>query len=135
MIVGIIYSTEKKVIEKLALALKRGLEEQGGVVKMFPDTSDTFSGLAACKLIFIGSFVTALFKAKTPSRLHDALQKAGTLTGKRTIAYIANGGMGGRKALLALMNDMEKQGCFIIDQIAFRSEREAYDFGKMLKLK
>jgi len=133
--IGIIFSTEKKIIEKLANGLKRGLEEQGNTVMLFPDNSSTFSGLASCKHIFVGSFVTAAFKPKTPSRLRDALNKAPGISGKRSVAFIASGGLGVRKALLALMNDMEKQGCFIIDQKAFSSENDAYKFGKNVKLK
>ena len=135
MTIGIIYSTDKKVIEKLAEALKRGLEEQGNEVKMFPDTSDSFSGLASCKHIFVGSYITAAVKPKTPPRLKEALSKAPGIGGKRSIAFIPSGLMGARKALLALMNDMEKEGCFIIDQRVFSSEEDAYNFGRSLKLK
>ncbi len=45
------------------------------------------------------------------------------------------GGMGERKALVSLMIDMEKQGCFIVDQVSFYSEREAQEFGRTVKLK
>ncbi|RKX99393.1 MAG: hypothetical protein DRP55_07330 [Spirochaetes bacterium] len=135
MNIGIIYSTEKRVIEKLVNGLKRGLEEQGNTVMLFPDNSTTFSGLASCRHIFVGSFITAAFKPKTPPRLRDALSKVPGISGKRSIAFIASGGLGARKALLVLMNDMEKQGCFIIDQKAFSSENDAYQFGKTIKLK
>ncbi len=135
MNIGIIYSTDKKVIEKLAKSLKKGLEEQGNEVKLFPDTTENFAGLAACKHIFVGSYITAAIKPKTPSKLKDALSRAPGIGGKRAIAFVASGLMGSRKALLALMNDMEKQGCFIIDQRAFGSEDDAYQFGKSIKLK
>ncbi len=133
--IGIIYSTDKKVIEKLVQGLKKGLEEQGNVVKLFPDTADNFTGLASCKHIFVGSYITASIKPRTPQRLRDALSRATGLGGKRSIAFIASGMFGARKALLALMNDMEKQGCFIIDQRAFSSEEDAYNFAKKIKLK
>jgi hypothetical protein len=135
VLVGIIYSTEKKVIAKLAEGLKRGLEEQGQSVKIFPDNAESFTGLAGCKLLFVGSFVTAAFKPKTPKRLYDALSKLSVVSGKRSIAFVAKGGMGERKALVALMNDMEKQGCYIIDQQSFASEDEAFRFGKTVPLK
>jgi flavorubredoxin len=135
MLVGIIYSTEKKVIVKLADGLKRGLEEQGHQVKVFSDDADTFTGLAACKMLMVGSYVTAAFKPRTPSRLADALSKLGVISGKRSMAFIAKGGMGERKALVQLMNDMEKQGCYIVDQQSFSSENEAYQFGKTVELR
>lgn len=135
MNIGIIYSTEKKVIEKIANGLKKGLEEQDNTVMLFPDSSDRFSGLASCKHIFVGSFITAVFKPHTPHRLRDALNKAPGLSGKRSIAFIASGGMGAKKALLILMKDMEKQGCFIIDQRTFSSEKDAFQFAKSVKLK
>ena len=135
MLVGIIYSTEKKVIAKLAEGLKRGLEEQGQEVKVFSDDTDSFAGLAACKAIMVGSYVTGGFKPKTPPRLKDTLSKLSIISGKRSIAFVASGGIGERKALLQLMNDMERQGCYMVDQQSFSSEDDAYRFGKTVSLK
>lgn len=135
MLVGIIYSTEKKVIGKLTEALKRGLEEQGHQVKVFSDDSDSFTGLAACKTLIVGSYVIGGFKPKTPPRLKDALSKLSIISGKRSIAFVASGSIGERKALVQLMNDMEKQGCYMVDQQSFSSEDDAYRFGKTVTLK
>ncbi len=135
MLVGIIYSTEKKVIAKLVEGLKRGLEEQGHQVKVFPDDTDSFTGLAACKSLMVGSCVTGGFKPKTPSRLKDALSKLNIISGKRSIAFVASGGIGERKALIQLMNDMEKQGCYMVNQQSFSSEDDAHRFGKSVSLK
>ena len=135
MHIGIIYSSEKKVIEKLAKNLKKGLEEQGHTLLIFPDNSDSFRGLAACKHLFVGTYITSIFKAKTPSKLRDALNNVPGITGRRATAFVAGSGMGERKALLALMNDMEKQGCFMVDQRALTSEKDAYEFGKAVALK
>ena len=135
MLVGIIYSTEKKVIGKLADALKRGLEAQGHQVKVFSDNTESFTGLAACKTLVVGSYVTGGFKPKTPPRLRDVLSKLSIISGKRSIAFVARGGIGERKALVKLMNDMEKQGCYMVDQQSFASEDDAYRFGKSVALK
>jgi flavorubredoxin len=135
MLVGIVYSTEKKVIGKLAEGLRRGLEEQDHQVKVFADDSDSFTGLAACKMLIVGSYVSGAFKPRTPSRLRDALGKLGGISGKRAMAYVARGGMGERKALIQLMNDMEKQGCYLVDQQSFSSEDDAYRFGKSVQLR
>ncbi len=135
MLIGIIYSTEKKVIEKLTQGLKRGLEEQGHRVQVYADNNESFSGLAGCRHLFVGSFSTGGFKPRTPMRLKEVLGKTGGISGKRSIAFLAKGGMSERKALVALMNDMEKQGCYIIDQEIFSSEQNAYNFGKSVHLK
>jgi flavorubredoxin len=133
--VGIIYSVEKKVIENLADQLKRGLEEQRHTVFMYPADSDNFRGLAGCKYLFVGSYATSAFRPKTPRRLIEALGKVPGLAGKKSIAFIPSSLMGERKALIALMNHMEKQGCFMIDQRALGSEKEAYEFGRNYNLK
>ena len=135
MLIGIIYSTEKNVIEKLADGLKRGIEEQGKEVRLYPDTSDKVSGLPACNLVLVGTYAPTLFKVKTPSRLTSILDRAGGLAGKRSIAFTPDTGSKGRKALFAVMKEMEKQGCVVIDQLALRTEKEAYQYGTMLKLK
>jgi flavorubredoxin len=133
--VGIIYTTEKKVIEKFAQGLEKGLQEQGHTVKLFTDVSESFGGLAVCKHLFIGSYATSAFKPKTPVKLREALNKIPGLSGKRSTAFVMRSGMGERKALVALMDDMEKQGCFIVDQVSFGSEKEAREFGSTTKLK
>ena len=135
MNIGMIYSSEKKVIEKLALGLKRGLEEKGDKVTAYPDSEENFRGLASCKYLFVGTYKTSSFKPRTPQRLRDALARIPGISGKRSIAFIPKSGMGERKALLAVMNDMEKQGCFMIDQHAFSSEKDAYEFAKTISLK
>lgn len=135
MRVGIIYSAEKKIVESIAHGLKRGLEEQGATVRMFPDTTNTLSGLSACNLVFVGGFVMSIFKGKTPQRLREVLQKATGIAGKRSVAFVPKSGMGERKALLSLMQAMEKQGCYLIDQLSIASEKDAYAVGKRMKLK
>ena len=135
MFVGIIYSTEKDVIEKISEGLKRGIEEQGKQVMLYPDSSDTVSGLAACKLVLVGTYAPTFFKVKTPVRLNNILDRAGGLAGKRSIAFTSDTGSRGRKALHAVMNDMERQGCVVIDQQSLRTEKEAYQYGASLKLR
>jgi len=135
VLIGIVYATEKKVIEKLSRGLQRGLEEQGHTVRLYADSAGNFSGLAACKLLFVGSYITSAFKARTPARIKEVLGKTGGISGKRSIAFIAKSGMGERKALLNLMNDMEKHGCYIVDQRSFSSGKEAYNFGKSVTFK
>ena len=135
MRIGIVYSTEKPIIEKLAVSLKKGIETQGDEVILYPDKSDRFSGIAACRLLFVGTYAPSMFKVRTPSKLKDALSKAGGISGKRSIAFTSDSGARARKALLALMADMERQGCIIIDQIEMRTEKEMYQYGANVKLK
>lgn len=135
MLVGILYSSDKKQVEEHALALQKGLEEQGYQVRPFADSEQRFGPLASCKHVFVGSHITALFKPRTPRGLQDALAKAPGLAGKRTTAFLAGGGMSERKALVRLMNDMEKYGCYMVDQQTFSSKDEAYQFGRQVELK
>jgi hypothetical protein len=119
----------------LVRGLKRGLEGQGHRVQVYADSNESFAGLAGCRHLFVGSFSTGGFKPKTPMRLREMLHKTGGISGKRSIAFLAKGGMSERKAMIALMDDMEKQGCYIIDQEIFSSEQDAYNFGNSVHLK
>ena len=130
MRVGILYSTEKPMLKRLSDSLKQGLEKQGAEVQLYPDNADTFSGIASCKLLFIGSF-----KVRTPVRMRGALGKSGGLVGRRAVAFTYDKGSRGRKALLAVMADMERQGCIVVDQLTIRSEKEACQFGATVKLR
>jgi hypothetical protein len=134
MLVGILYSKEKPVIEKLSESLKKGIETQGAEVRLYPDNADTFSGIAACRMLFVGSYAPSLFKVKTPPSVKDALYKSGGLAGKRCVAFTPDGGGRGRKALLAVMSDMEHQGCIVVDMVILKSEKEAYQFGTQITL-
>lgn len=135
MRVGILYSAEKPIIEKVAGSLKKGIEEQGSEAGLYPDSSDTFSGLSASRLLFVGTYASSMFKVRTPSRLKEALNKIGGIAGKRSIAFTPDSGTRGRKALLALMADMERQGCIVVDQLVLRSEKEAQQYASEMRLK
>ena len=135
MLIGIVYSSDKKVIQNLAEGLKRGLEEQGHTTRIYPDDTPSVSGIGACKTLFVGSYVTPGFKPKTPAKLADFLSKTTGIAGKRSVAFLKKGGLGERKALSSLMRDMERQGCYLVDQRVFSSQEEAYRFGKQVVLK
>jgi hypothetical protein len=135
MRVGILYSTEKPVIEKLSESLKKGIETQGAEVRLYPDNAVTFSGMAACRMLFVGIYAPSMFKVKTPPRVKEALHKSGGLVGKRCVAFTTDSGSRGRKSLLAVMSDMEHQGCIVVDMVVLRSEKEAYQFGTQVTLK
>ncbi|MBN2325136.1 MAG: hypothetical protein JXQ30_15510 [Spirochaetes bacterium] len=134
MRVGILYSSEKPILKRLSDSLKKGLEKQGAQVQLHPDNADTFSGISTCKLVFVGSFAPSFFKVRTPVRMREALGKSGGLVGRRAVAFTNDRGSRGRKALLSVMADMERQGCIVVDQRTIRSEREAYQFGATVKL-
>ena len=134
MRIGILYSTDKPIIEKLAISLKNGIEGRGDDAVLYPDSSDTFSGIAACRMLFVGTYAPSMFKVKTPARLKEALGKVAGISGKRSIAFTPDSGTKGRKALLALMADMERQGCIMIDQLVLRSEKEADQYVATMKL-
>jgi hypothetical protein len=121
MLVGILYSKEKPVIEKLSESLKKGIETQGAEVRLYPDNA-------------VGSYAPSMFKVKTPPSVKDALYKSGGLAGKRCVAFTPDGGGRGRKALLAVMSDMEHQGCIVVDMVILKSEKEAYQFGTQITL-
>ena len=134
MRIGILYSSEKPVLKKLSDSLKQGLEKQGAQVQLYPDDAGTFSGLSACRLIFVGSYAPSIIKVRTPARMKEALGKAGGLVGKRAVAFTHDKGSRGRKALLAVMADMERQGCIVVDQVTIRTEKEAALYGATVKL-
>ena len=135
MRVGILYSTEKPMLKRLSDSLKQGLEKQGAEVQLYPDNADTFSSIASCKLLFIGSFAPSIFKVQTPVKMRGALGKSGGLMGRRAVAFTYDKGSRGRKALLAVMADIERQGCIVVDQLTIRSEKEACQFGATVKLR
>ena len=84
--------------------------------------------------IVVGASAINSFGGKISENVAKFLSNAGVVTGKRSFAYIAKGGMRITKTLSVLMNTMEHEGMYLKYSEILTSAEEAKAIGKRLHI-
>jgi flavodoxin len=116
MKVCVLYASQSKGNEKMkaiAKALAEGIGSQGHMVDVLDMTLETGKIVSYYDYLLIGTESATFFGGKIPSSVALFLKGAGTLSGKRCMAFITKGGLRSMKTLQALMKTMEKEGMFL----------------------
>jgi hypothetical protein len=113
MRVALVYFPNKgsEALEPVAKAMARGLEAAGH----FVDLSVARAGetrLTGYDYVVIGTEGAGLL-GKVPGGIPQFLAQAGTLTGKRSMAFLRKSGLRPDKALARLMRAMEAEGMVV----------------------
>ena len=118
----------------LSKSLARGLIAQGHQVDVINATRQSESKLTIYQYIAVGSEGTTFITGKLPEAVHRFLKGSGAVSGKRCYAFIAKGRSGYRRALLRLMQVMEREGMYLKNSGVLASDAEAEAVGKRLHL-
>lgn len=116
MRVCVLYAPASKGNEKMkaiANALSEGISAQGHVVDVLDMTLETGKIVSFYDYLVIGTESLTFFGGKIPSSVSSFLKTAGSISGKRCMAFITKGGVRSMKTLIALMKVMEKEGMFL----------------------
>ncbi|ADY13257.1 flavodoxin family protein [Sphaerochaeta globosa] len=116
MRVCVLYAPASKGNEKMkmiAKALSEGISAQGHVVDVLDMTLETGKIVSFYDYLVIGTESPTFFGGKIPSSVSSFLKTAGSISGKRCMAFITKGGVRSMKTLLSLMKVMEKEGMFL----------------------
>lgn len=116
MRVCILYAPASKGNEKMkaiAKALSEGISAQGHIVDVLDMTLEGGKIVSYYDYLIIGTESPTFFGGKIPSSVSGFLKNAGTLVGKRCMAFITKGGVRSMKTLQTLMKVMEKEGMFL----------------------
>ncbi len=116
----------------LARALGKGLERQGHQVDVMDGTKDTGARLTIHQYVVVGAASTGTFGGKVPDSVKTFLAAAGSVSGKKSYAFVPKATFGASKALTALMRIMEGEGMFLKNSDILRSAQEAEEVGKRL---
>jgi len=125
-----------KDLEKLARALARGLDKNKtpAVVETFDMYQEMNKICSYYDYIIVGSESLTFFGGKIPPVVKQFLGNAGTLSGKRCLAFITKKGMRKVKTLQTLMKAMESEGMYLKNSDIISNENLAFVLGKRLVL-
>jgi menaquinone-dependent protoporphyrinogen IX oxidase len=135
MKVAVVYFSEKKSqkLKKIAESLARGIETQGCQVDIIDATVMNDKKLIVYGYAAIGTETASAF-GKISEKISHYLAEAGTLNGKKSLAFVTKSTFGTNKTMLNLMAAMEKEGMFIKNSLAFSEPEEAFEAGKKLHI-
>ena len=116
MKVCVLYAPQSKGNEKMkaiAKALAEGIGSQGHMVDVLDMTLEAGKIVSYYDYLIIGTESSTFFGGKIPPSVAQFLRGAGSLSGKRCMAFITKGGVRSMKTLQSLMKTMEKEGMFL----------------------
>ena len=114
MRVALVYIPSKspEALMALAKAMARRLESEGHSVDLSEARADESPRLTGYDYVIVGT-ESATLLGKIPDRVSRFLTQAGTITGKRSMAFLRKGGLRPEKALKRLMRAMEAEGMIV----------------------
>ncbi|MBG0766242.1 flavodoxin family protein [Sphaerochaeta halotolerans] len=116
MKVCILYAPASKGNEKMkaiANALSESISAQGHMVDVFDMSLEAGKIVSFYDYLIIGTETLTFFGGKIPQTVSGFLKSAGSISGKRCMAFITKGGIRSMKTLQTLMKTMEKEGMFL----------------------
>jgi len=122
-------------VKKTAEALARGISAENHMVDLINGETDTDKKLTGYEYIVIGAAPISFFTGKISDKISMYLNNSGTMSGKRSYAFIRKKGISSSKALKNLMIAMEKEGMMLKISDVLYSSVEAEAAGRKLHIK
>lgn len=105
-------SREDSKLLEISKALAKGLETQGHMVDVLNAYTESVS-LTRYDYVLVGASSKGLFGGAPVDMLKQFLRRSGTLSGKRSFAFVTKGGLRKQKTLLGVMKVMEGEGMYL----------------------
>lgn len=120
------------VCKDLASGLAEGIQTQGHDVEVVDIKRDSGKIISYFDYIALGTSATTFWGGKIPSKISDFLKQSGTVSGKRSFAFISKKGIRQGKTLQTLMRVMESQGMYLTFSDILTNRNYAKEIGKRL---
>jgi len=121
-------------LKLLATALAKGIEGNGNTVDVFDIALEEGRKISFYDYIVIGTEATTFWGGKIPSNITSFLRNAGTVSGKRCMAFVRKSGVRSQKTLSTLMHAMETEGMYLRTSDIFPNEAYASASGRRLNV-
>jgi len=115
-------------------ALSGGIQSQGHDAVLIDACREVGVSLTPFDYIVVGVLADSLLSKFIPEPLVAFLRSAGHLSGKRSYAFVAQGGLRKRRVLSSLMKAMEKEGMYLKKSDILVKSAEAAAIGSRLHI-
>ena len=134
MKVAVVFFSENKNqnFKNIVESLTKGIETQGCQVDII-NAAENDKKLIIYNYIAIGTESVSIF-GKISEKVPHYLSQVGSLTGKKSLAFVQKTTFGTHKLMLNLMAAMEKEGMFVKNSLAFSESEQAFKAGKELHI-
>jgi menaquinone-dependent protoporphyrinogen IX oxidase len=121
-------------LKRMSGALAKGIESNGNTVDMFDMALEEGRKISFYDYVVIGTESMTFFGGKIPQIVTSFLRSAGTVSGKRCMAFVRKSGMRSQKTLSALMHAMETEGMYLRTSDVLLNDDYAAATGKRLNV-
>ena len=125
---------KNKRMRDIVRSLGKGIEKQGHQVDIINAQDSEDKKLFFYEYICVGTVKNSFFTSKIPARINTVFSSAGSVSGKRSYAFVLKEGIRSQKALSLLMRQMEQQGMFLKRSDLVKTAVEAEYIGKKLHI-
>ncbi len=121
-------------MRNIVRSLGKGIESQGHQVDIINAQDSEEKKLFFYEYICVGTVKNGYLTSKIPGRIKTVFTAAGSVSGKRSYAFVLKEGIRSQKALSLLMREMEQQGMFLKRSDLIKTSVEAEYIGKNLHI-
>ncbi len=123
-------------LKEISSALSKGIENQGAnhTIDIFDMRLEMGKKVSMYDYIIVGTENESLWGGTIPDMVNKFLEQAGSISGKRCMAFITSGGIRSSKTLQRLMKTMESQGMYLKTSDILKKPDYATAVGKRLHI-
>ncbi len=136
MRVGIIvlYESSKSRLLDIASGLAEGVMRNGHTADIVDGVLESDKKVSYYDYLIVGCEAAGFFGGKIPDRCRTYLAQCGTVSGKRSFAFVLKKGLRTGKTLKALMKQMEIEGMFLKYSEVLKTKAEGQEIGRRLHI-
>jgi len=120
------------ICKDIASGLADGIQLQGHDVELVDMARESGKIVSYFDYLVLGTSAINFFGGKISSKAEDFLKQGGSVSGKRSFAFVSKKGLRQGKTLQTLMKAMERQGLYLTFSDILPNRAYAKEVGKRL---
>ncbi|MCK5154784.1 MAG: hypothetical protein KAQ69_00030 [Spirochaetales bacterium] len=136
MKVGIVvlYESSKQKILEIAKGLADGVAQNGHSAEIIDAVLESDKKLSFYNYIIFGTETISMIGGKLPRNVTSYLAQCGSISGKRSFAFVLKKGFRTGRTLSLLMKAMEFEGMFLKYSEVLKRKEDGKEIGKRLRI-